>query len=67
VVTASRDDTARLWPCEICRPVDEMAAELAKTVGRELTDEERRRFGVPKALFPEGDSEKRRDSALLTW
>jgi hypothetical protein len=35
----------------VCRPVDEIAAELAKAVGRELTEEGRRRFGVPEALF----------------
>lgn len=33
-----------------CRPVDELAAELARAVGRELTEEERRRFGVPEAF-----------------
>jgi WD40 repeat protein len=50
VVTASADKTARLWKCDVCRPVGEIAAELAKAVGRHLTEEERRRFGVPAAL-----------------
>jgi WD40 repeat protein len=48
VVTASWDKTARLWRCVICRPVDELAAALRKTIGRELTDTEQRRFGVPE-------------------
>ncbi|MDF0665310.1 MAG: hypothetical protein P0119_04450 [Nitrospira sp.] len=43
--------TARLWRCVICRPVDELATELQKAIGRELTDTERRRFGVPEALL----------------
>jgi WD40 repeat protein len=46
VVTASRDQTARLWRCEVCRPIDEIAAKLRKTIGRDLTDHERRRYGV---------------------
>ena len=46
MVTASVDKTAMLWRCDICRPVDEIAIELEKAVGRELTDEERRRFGM---------------------
>lgn len=50
LVTASEDKTARLWRCEVCRPVDELAAQLQKTIGRDLTDEERRRFGVPDWL-----------------
>ena len=50
VVTVSADGTARLWKCEVCRPVEEIAADLAKTVGRDLTDEERRRFGVPSSV-----------------
>jgi len=48
VVTASFDKTARLWRCIMCRPVDELAVELRKAIGRELTDEERLRFGVPE-------------------
>ena len=51
VVTASGDETARLWRCVVCRPVDELAAELQKAIGRELSDEERRRFGVPELAF----------------
>ena len=47
IVTASRDSTARLWSCDVCRPIEEIAAELKRRVGRNLTDEERRRFGVP--------------------
>ncbi len=48
VATASRDETARLWSCDVCRPVAEIAAELSKAVGRELTEAERRQFGVPE-------------------
>ncbi len=51
VVTASLDKTARLWRCKVCRPVDELAADLRKTIGRDLTDEERLRYGVPEELF----------------
>lgn len=39
--------TARLWRCVMCRPIDELAMELKRAVGRDLTDEERRRYGVP--------------------
>jgi len=50
VVTASADRTARLWDCAECRPVDErQAAEVARVVGRELSEGERRRFGLPAA------------------
>jgi WD40 repeat protein len=52
VLTASWDKTARLWACDVCGTVDEIAADLARRVGRELTAEERRRFGVPEDLFP---------------
>ena len=51
VVTASLDNTARLWRCDICRPVDEIAAELEKAIGRGLTAEEQRRFGVNDTDF----------------
>ncbi|NGZ10216.1 MAG: hypothetical protein CV088_12645 [Nitrospira sp. LK70] len=51
VVTASWDGTARLWRCEACRPINELAAELRKTIGRDLTDDERRRYGVPDATM----------------
>ena len=43
--------TAQLWRCDVCRPVDEIASELGKAVGRELTEEEQRRFGVTEALL----------------
>ena len=47
VVTASGDRTARLWRCMVCGPVDELAAQLQKAIGRDLTEDERRRYGVP--------------------
>jgi len=50
VVTASKDKTARLWRCEVCRPIEELATQLRKAIGRDLTAEERRRFGVPDSL-----------------
>ncbi|MCG7755883.1 MAG: hypothetical protein LZF63_04400 [Nitrosomonas sp.] len=53
IVTASYDKTARLWPCDICRPIDEIAAELQRRIGRDLTEEERRRFGVADIFAPE--------------
>ena len=45
VVTAS-GEAARLWRCEVCRPVNEIAAELTNAIGRPLSDEEERRFGL---------------------
>jgi len=53
VVTASVDKTARLWRCVVCGPIEEIAAKLQRAVGRELTEDERQRFGVPEALFAE--------------
>lgn len=47
IATGSDDQTARLWRCEVCRPIDELAVQLQKAIGRDLTDDERRRFGVP--------------------
>ena len=46
MATASDDKTARLWLCWVCRPVDEIAAELTDTIARELSEEEQRRFGL---------------------
>jgi hypothetical protein len=59
VVTASFDNTARLWRCVSCRPVDELVAALRKAIGRELTETERQRFGVPEAFLTkrEGDGD----------
>jgi len=42
-VTAG-DENTLLWCCEVCRPIDELAAEFQKVTGRGLTDEERIRF-----------------------
>lgn len=39
LVTTSRDQTARLWRCEVCRPIEELAVELKRAVGRDLTAE----------------------------
>ena len=39
------DNTVRLW-LWVCRPVDEIAVELTKTIGRGLSEEEQRRFGL---------------------
>jgi WD40 repeat protein len=49
LLTASNDKTARLWECAECRPVQELVVEIARKVGRELTEDERRRFGLPLA------------------
>jgi WD40 repeat protein len=50
VLTAGADKTARLWVCAECRPLgDEQAAEVARWVGRDLTEDERRRFGLTPA------------------
>ncbi len=47
VLTASGDKTARLWRCDDCgRPMDAIAREVAQRVGRSLTEDERRRFGI---------------------
>jgi hypothetical protein len=44
VLTASKDKTARLWwVYELCAPVEELV-ELARTMARELSDEERRLY-----------------------
>jgi WD40 repeat protein len=52
VLTASRDTTARLWDCPECRPVEEVVPEVARKVGRQLTDAERLRFGLSPAPSP---------------
>ena len=52
VLTASEDKTARLWDCPECRPIEEIAREVARKVGRELTAAERLRFGLPAAPAP---------------
>lgn len=46
-----RISTARLWRCEVCAPIDELAERLQKTIGRDLTDDERRRHDVPEAIL----------------
>lgn len=51
MVAASFDNRARLWDCKVCRPIDELSAELRKAIGRDLADEERRRYGVPDEAF----------------
>ena len=53
VTAASEDKTARLWACNVCRSIDEIAAELKRRVGRDLTEEERRRFGVVDIIVQE--------------
>ena len=45
---ASGDDTARLWSCDVCRPITGIIARLSRAVGLQLTEDERRRFGVPE-------------------
>ncbi|MEJ8848026.1 hypothetical protein [Variovorax rhizosphaerae] len=45
VLTASTN-TVRLWDCPECRSIDEVAPEVARRVGRELTEDERRQFGL---------------------
>jgi WD40 repeat protein len=47
VLTASWDKTARLWPCNVCRPTRELADEILRRVGRQLTPEERAESGLP--------------------
>jgi len=47
VLTTSEKGTVRQWPCDSCRPIEEIAAEVTRRVGRELTDQERERFGIP--------------------
>ncbi|MDM0053922.1 WD40 repeat domain-containing protein, partial [Variovorax sp. J22R115] len=49
VLTTSFDKTARLWDCPECCLTEGMAPEVAKKVGRELTEAERRQFGLPMA------------------
>ena len=52
ILTASQDKTARLWDCPECRPIEEIAREVARKVGRELTADERLRFGLPATPVP---------------
>jgi WD40 repeat protein len=49
VLTASGDKTARLWLCWVCRPTHKIVAELTTSIGRGLTEEEQRRFGLKEA------------------
>ncbi|MBX3616565.1 ATP-binding protein [Nitrosomonas sp.] len=49
----SEGKTVHLWSRDVCRPIDEIAAELKRRVGRDLTDEERRRFGVADRVAQE--------------
>lgn len=44
VVTASDDGTARIYPAEICRPLDALVAMVPNRVTRQLTTEERQIF-----------------------
>ncbi|GJH18423.1 hypothetical protein CBA19CS22_17795 [Caballeronia novacaledonica] len=48
LATGSGDGTAQLWTCEACRSITEVVSRLTKAVGRSLTPDERRRFGVPE-------------------
>lgn len=41
-----------LWDCPECRPMEEIARDVARKVGRELTAAERLRFGLPSAPSP---------------
>ena len=50
ILTGSEDNTARLWACEECRPIDEIATDLAARVGISLTPEQRRQYGIPDNL-----------------
>jgi WD40 repeat protein len=47
VLTASDDHTARLWACPECRPIGEVVDAVASRVGRQLSEDERLRFGLP--------------------
>ena len=47
VLTTSEKGTLRRWPCDWCRPIEEISADVPRRVGRELTDKERERFGIP--------------------
>ncbi|HBL30162.1 MAG TPA: hypothetical protein DD490_25280 [Acidobacteria bacterium] len=50
ILTAGWDGTARLWPCSVCRPTRELADEILRRVGRDLTPEERAASGL--SLLP---------------
>ena len=50
ILAWSRDGTAQIWSCDVCRPIEEIAAELKRRVGRDLTEGERQRFGVMDAI-----------------
>ena len=44
------DGTARLLPCDVCASIEKIETDLRSRVGRELTKDERRRFGVPDSV-----------------
>ena len=50
VLTASGDNTARLWACAVCSSVDAAAKSLARRIGMELSAQQRARFGIPEDL-----------------
>ncbi|SAL04306.1 WD-40 repeat-containing protein [Caballeronia arationis] len=52
LVTVSKDGTARIWSCNACRPVPEIVAKFKALIGRTLTVDEERRFGVPDSPGP---------------
>lgn len=47
VATGGRDGTVRLWSCTVCGPIEQLAADLEHKLGRDFTEDEIRRFGVP--------------------
>jgi hypothetical protein len=51
LVTASGDRTARLWRCDICRPVEEIVQELKTAIGRHFTADECQWFGISDELL----------------
>ena len=46
-----KDNSVRIWRCAVCEPVEVVAARLKASVGRDLDEGERLRFGIPAELI----------------
>jgi WD40 repeat protein len=49
IVTTDRGGYARVWQCEVCGPADAAALAVRNRIQRELTPDERERFGLGDA------------------
>jgi len=63
IVTTSEDGTARVWSCDICGDPDVMISEMVRRVGGELTEDERRLYGLPLVASKDNPRTKVRSRA----